>query len=496
MNNYSNYGLGMQYNFDSKTTISLAYSGYLEDLGGSTNSQNTLVTKADNSFYASTIDKDEVRTNNSLTLNYSKTIDSLGSNLFIGTQYSHFNSDIGDFITENRIVNGTNGSRYLKNNVAHDIAVSSTQADFVKILRGGKKIEMGAKYSYVNTESATDFLIAENGSTFILDKTLSNTFQYVENIAAGYLTYGGVFNKINFGIGVRGEFTDYELNTSVGSGQIIADTYFNLFPNLQLNTTVAKSLKLRASYVSRITRPRYQALNPYVIYQDPFTTIEGNPNLIPEKIHAFEIGANYKNYDVRVGYNYTIDPIDAAALRGTRPNSYVLKAFNLDMGHSYFTSISKTFNLKWWTSTNTVNLSYTNLIANNYDFVFIKPAPQLYLYSSNSFTVKDLFKIQVLAWYLGRKQYGLYDDYDRYMVMAGIEKDFLKNKLKLRFLANDIFRRTNAWGTYSVGKTDIYYNRTFNNAYFRFIATYNFGQLKKTNFKIKSTGQSENNRAN
>jgi hypothetical protein len=430
-----------------------------------------------------------------LTLNYNKTLDTLGSVLFIGTQYSNYNSNIDDFITENRTINGVNGIRRLENDMNNDISVSSTQFDFTKVFKNNKKLEVGAKFSHVNTTSATNFLIAENGGVFILDNNLSNKFKYIEKIPATYLNYNGTINKVNFGVGVRGEWTDYELNTSVG-GQVLADKYFNVFPNLQLNTTVSKTLRLRTSYVSRITRPRYQALNPFVIYQDPFTTIEGNPNLIPEKIHAFEIGANYEKYDFRVGYNYSIDPIDAAALRGINPNSYVLKAINLEKGHSYFASLAKTFSLKWWTSVNTINLSYNKLIDNKYDFVLVQPMPQLYLYSNNTFNINNICKIQLLAWYLGRKKYGLYDDYDRYMLMVGIEKDILKNKLKLRLVANDIFRRTNASGVYSVGKTDIYYNRTFNNSYFRFIATWNFGQLKKNNYKIKSTGQSENNRAN
>lgn len=496
MNNYSNYGLGMQYNFDSKNNISMSYNGYWEGLGGYTKSQNTILTKADNSFYSSNIDKDELRTNNSLTLNYNRTLDSLGSMLFIGTQYSLFNAGLDDFITENRMINGIDGIRRLENDMDNDISVSSSQFDLTKILRGGKKLEMGAKFSYVSTGSATNFLIAENGSAFILDKNLSNNFKYNEKIPAAYLSYSGVINKINFGIGVRGEWTDYELNTSVGGGQVITDTYFNLFPNLQLNTTVSKTLKMRASYTSRITRPRYQALNPFVVYQDPFTTIEGNPNLIPEKVHAFELGANYQEYDFRVGYNYTIDPLNAAALKGTSPNSFVLKGINLDKGHSYFAALARTINFKWWNSVTTLNLNYTNLIDNKYDFAFVKPAPQLYLYSSNTFTIKDICKVQLLAWYLGRKKQGLYDEFTRHSVMLGIEKDFIKNKLKIRLLANDIFIRTYAWGTYGVGKTEIYYNRTFNNAYFRFIATWSFGQLKKSNFKIKSTGQSENSRAN
>ncbi|MBL7816964.1 MAG: TonB-dependent receptor [Saprospiraceae bacterium] len=496
MNNYSNYGLGVQYNFDSKNNISISYNGSSEDMGGYTKSQNTILTKTDNSFYTSNIDKDELRTNNSVTLNYNRTVDSLGSTLFLGTQYSHFNLGIDDFITENRTVNSIDGSRHLKNDMDNGISVSSSQLDLTKILRGGQKLEMGTKFSYVTTKSATNFHIAENGNDYIFDKNLSNQFQYTEKIPAAYLSYSGVINKINYGIGVRGELTDYKLNTSVGGGQALLDTYFNIFPNFQLNTVIAKTFKLRASYTSRITRPRYQALNPYVIYQDPFTTVEGNPNLIPEKVHAFEIGANYHDYDFRMGYNYTIDPINGAALRGENPNSYVLKAINLEKGHSYFASLTKTINLKWWTSVTTFNLNYTNLIDKKYDFDIIKPEPQLYIYSSNTFNVKDIVKIQLLAWYLGRKKQGIYDEFNRNSVMLGIEKDFFKNKLKIRLLANDIFKRTYAWGTYGVGKTDIYYNRTFNNAYFRFIATWNFGKIKNSNFKIKSTGQSENSRAN
>ncbi len=494
MNNYSNYGLGLQYNFDSKNNISMSYNGFSENLGGYIGNKNAITTKTDSSFYNSKIDKDELRTNNSLTLNYNKTVDTLGSVLFVGTQYSHFNSAIDDFITENRTVNGIDGVRQLKNKVGHSIAVSSTQGDFTKVLKGGKKLEMGAKFSYVNTESATDFFIAESGSVFNLDNTLSNKFQYNEKIPAAYFTYSGGISKFNYSAGVRGELTNYQLNTSVGGGQLIADNYFNVFPNLQLSTNVSQNLKLRASYTSRITRPRYQALNPFVVYQDPFTTIEGNANLIPEKTHAFEIGAIYQSADFRIGYNYTLDPLTNAALRGTKPNSYVLKGINIEKSHSFFASITKTITFNWWTSTNTVNLSYTKEVDNQYDFIFIEPTPKLYLYSNNSFNVGKLFKVQLLAWYFGHNQYGLREEYARYLITLGIEKDFLQNKLKLRMLANDIFTRTNASGFYGVGRTDIFYNRTFNNTYFRLIATWNFGQLKKTNFNIKSTGQNENNR--
>ncbi len=492
----SNYGLGVQYDINAKNSISILYSGFTSKLGGTFGNKNNLLDNTGNSFFESNIDKYEVRTNNSVTVNYDKKLDSKGSSLFIGTQYSHYNAKVDDFITENRIVNATDGIRYLENTVDQDIFVSSTQSDYVKVMRNNTKLEAGAKISVVRTEAATNFFVSENDGEFVFDNQLSNKFSYTETVPAAYLSFSGMVKKVGFGIGARGEMTNYELNTSVGDGQLLTDQYFNLFPNLQLNTTISPTLKLRASYTSRIARPRYAALNPFVIYQDPFTTIEGNPNLIPDKVHAFEIGMNYKDYDFRVGYNYTIDPIDRAALRGSTPNSYVLKAINLDEGHSYFASMSRTINLKWWTSINTVSVSYDNLVDRKYDFDLVEPAPQLYLYSSNTFDIKNLFKIQLLAWYSGRRQYGIYDDFSRYLVMIGIEKSILKNKLKLRLLANDIFQRTNAWGDYGVGRTNIYYDRTFNNQYLRFIATWNFGQLKQSKFKIRSTGQSEVNRVN
>ncbi len=494
LKNYSNYGLGMQYNLDSKSVINLAYNGFLEKMGGNTISNNAISYQAKNSLYKSNIAKDEVRKYNSITLNYNRTLDSLGSTLFIGSQYSLFNSEIDDFISENRTVSTVEGIRLLKNDVGHNIDISSTQVDYSKILKGKTKLDLGMKYSYVSTKSGTDFFINDGGTMFTLDEILSNDFQYHEKISAAYVNIGSTYKKVNIGVGLRGEWTDYRLNTSVGSGQVLDDNYLNIFPNLQLNTTLGNALKMRVSYVARITRPRYQALNPYVIYQDPFTTIEGNPNLIPEKVHAFELGANYKGYDVRIGYNHLIDPIDAAALRGTTSLSYILKAINLEKGHSYFASLAKNITSKTFTSVNTLNISYSQLYDNQYDFNVNSPAPQVYLHTSNTYNVKDLFKIQLLAWYMGRKKDGLNDEFTRSLVMIGVEKEVLDNKVKLRLIANDIFNRTFASGTYDVGQTVIYYNRRFNNAYFRCIASWNFGKIKKTNYKIRSTGQSENSR--
>jgi len=496
-NNYSNFGFGLQYTFSEKNYISLAYSGNIEDLGGVVESRNSITNNSGNSFYATDIDKNDVLLNQFVNLNYNAITDKQGSSLFIGSQYSNYNGTVKDFIDENGLVGKVNTQKYLKNNVGNTINIIATQVDYSKKIKENTRLETGAKYSFAAIKSATEFLIADaDDMNFEFDEELSSDFKYQERIGAVYFNYGSsIGKKFDFSVGARGEWTKYNLYTNANGIQKFEKSYGNLFPNLLLNMNFSENWKAHFSYVSRITRPRYQALNPYVIYQDPFTTIEGNPNLLPEKVHAFEVGAMYRKFDFKIGFTYKTDPISGAALRGDTPNSYILRSLNREKEQVYFASVSKSFTAKWWTSTNTVSMNLTKSFDNKYSYALGPVKPQLYLYSNNTFTIPNLFKIQLLAWYLGDRSYGLGSDNSRSTVTLGIERTFFTDALKLNFSANDIFHDFMVSGDYNVGQTQIYYHRTYTTNYFRFIATYNFGNSKKINYKKSELEQTENNRA-
>jgi len=496
-NNYSNFGLGLQYTFSDKNYISLAYSGNIQDLGGVVLSRNSIENNAGNSFYTTDIAKNDVLLNQFINLNYNAITDRKGSSLFIGTQYSNYNGTVRDFIDENSFIDELNKEKYLKNNVDNRINIISIQADYLKKINKNSKLETGVKFSNATILSGSDFLISDSKNEgFGLDDQLSSNFKYVEKINAAYFNFGSSLGeKFNFSVGARAEWTNYDLYTTANGIQQFKKNYGNIFPNVLLNMDISDDWKVHASYVSRITRPRYQALNPFVIYQDPFTTIEGNPNLLPEKVHAFEIGTLYKKFDFKIGYTYKTDPISGAALRGDKPNSYILRSLNLDREHSFFTSISKTFTKNWWNSTNTISMNLTKSIDDFYGYALGPVKPQIYLYSNNTFTIPNLFKIQLLAWYLGNKSYGLGSDNSRSTVTLGIERNFFKDALKLNFTANDIFHDFMVSGDYNVGQTEIYYHRTYTTNYFRLIATYSFGNSKKATYKKTEIEQTENNRA-
>lgn len=496
MRNYSNFGAGAQFNLKENSYLSLTYKGNLNSQGGSQNSSNALTDVSGRSFYQSRVAKDEERWNHALTLNFQRALDTLGSALFVGSQYARFKTDQHDRIGETSLTGDSTRLRNLLNDVLVRISISSTQVDYTKAFRNGSKLETGAKFSFADNGSATGFIVSAEDGPFVPDPTLSSNFRYREKVPAAYLNYqGSLKNNMQFGAGVRGEYTTYTLNTTARGGQDIGDRYFNVFPNVFVSKNFPNGLQSRISYVSKITRPRYQALNPFVIYQDPFTTIEGNPNMQPEKIHTFETGVQYRQLDVRAGYTYTKDKINGAALRGDAPNSYVLKGINLAREHAFFLTASATFNLHWWSTTNTVTVTHNKLIDNQYNFEILKPRPQVYAYTNNTFDVNHLFKIQLMAWYLGERSQGLYYNFSRSTVTIGVERDLFKNALKIRLTANDIFHQSQVHGKYGVGATDIYYHRTYSTAYFGISAAYRFGRSGKITFNSKSTGETEQNRA-
>lgn len=496
MRNYSNFAAGAQWNLKENSYVSLSYKGNLNSLGGSQNSGNALTDGSGSSFYQSRVAKNEERWNHAVTLNFQQALDTLGSALFVGSQYARFKTDQHDRIAESSLIGDSTASRNLLNDVLVRISISSTQVDYTKAFRNGGKLETGAKFSYADNGSGTGFLVSAGDSPFVPDPDLSSNFRYLEKVPAAYVNYvGSPKRNLRFGVGVRGEYTHYTLNTTARGGQNIGDSYFNVFPNLFVSRNFVNGLQSRISYVSKITRPRYQALNPFVIYQDPFTTIEGNPNMQPEKIHTFETGLQYKQLDVRAGYTYTRDRISGAALRGDSPNSYILKGINLAKEHSLFVTASATFNVNWWSTTNTVTVSRNKLVDNEYGFEVLKPRPQVYAYTNNTFDINHFFKIQLMAWYLSERSQGLYNDFSRSTVTVGVEKDFFRTALKIRLTANDIFHQSHVHGKYSVGATQIYYHRTYSTAYFGISAVYRFGRLGKITFNSRSTGETEQSRA-
>jgi len=103
-------------------------------------------------------------------------------------------------------------------------------------------------------------------------------------------------------------------------------------------------------------------------------------------------------------------------------------------------------------------------------------------------------KLQLIASYLSNRSDGIYSRKNKAEITLGLEKDFFDKSIKLQLVANDIFQTNKPAGAYSLGDTLMQFDWVNNTRYFRFVATYNFGKLKKTNYQRKSYGGKENKR--
>lgn len=492
--NSSAYGLGMQLDGKKNNYISAEYSGSYFHLAGSQISNNTITDDSGVNFYTSDIARDEKTIENSISLNYNQTLDTFGTGLFLGLQFSKFNGGNDNFITEESKLISENVLRFLENISDLNVNIISGQSDFIKKYNNKSTLESGAKFSYVNNNYNQDFLVADQDLNFVVDNNLSNFFKYKETIGAAYFTFKNSFKEnINYSFGLRTEYTAYNLEVA-SEMDLIQDKYWNFFPNISTNFKLKENYHLNFSYTARINRPAYHRLNPVIFYQDPYTSIQGNPNLIPEKTHAFELNNQVNKLNFKLGYNYTIDPLGARAVRGNDERSYILKPGNFDHRHLFYASISRTFNIDWWTSINTLSVNHTNITDTQFEIEIIKPRPNLYFYTNNIFTIPKLFNIEVMFWYLGDQYTGITHRLDMSSLTFTIEKSFLENQLKCRLIANDVFHDYIAAGFYNVGQTDIYFNRRWSTNYFRLSMTYNFGRLKQNNYKNKGIGKSERER--
>jgi len=491
---YTTYGAGAKYSFSRTSSLGVSVNGNRDNLGGMVNSNNRILTSATANFYGSNVERDELRNNTILIADFNTITDTLGSGFFISGQYAKYNTDYNDGIDES----GGSFPRYLKNTFKQDLHINSLQADRTKFYSKITKLETGLRFSTVGNSSLNQFATSDKkDGIYYPEENLSSSFRYEETISAGYGSFVTKMGTMQINLGIRGEWTNYSLATTAGNGQNFRKNYFSLFPNLHVELPVSERNKLRVAYSSRISRPRYQALNPFVIYQDPFTTIEGNPNLLPERAQTVELSANLNKTELKLAYTYTTDQLTAAAIRGNTPESYVLKSINISSDQSYLLSLTRPFSIgNWWQSINTINLSYAKSIDDTYGFSIGESKPQVYIYSSNTFNLNHGIKLQLLAWYLGDRYYSLRHDDKRSVITAGIEKTLLNSKLKIGFTANDILDKTSSAGDYNVGRTQIYYNRNYGNQYFRLTVNYRFGSAGKAISPNSKPVQPENSRAN
>lgn len=381
--------------------------------------------------------------------------------------------------------------------------IFSGQVDYKKPLNKSFVFKAGARMSRaeLNNELVARF---NEGENMVLDTGLSNQFLYDENISAVYTSIGWEEGDYSANFGLRYERTGME-GFNVTADSFNRRDFSQVFPSLSFSAPLAGPLGVSLAYSYRIERPSYYDLNPFIGYLDPLTFEKGNPFLRPELVHSGQLSITYEKQPFfNLSYDYTNDVI-----------ADVTEQINEDNGvFQAGTAFQNTVNLDRY-------IRYGGSLFAPLDFI-AKPISgyiggMLYYndYASDflggqldqdqwSFT--GFFQInaqlpmdwkgEVSGWYQGKGIEGIIRSKPLYGVSAGLEKDFLDDRLNLVLSGDGIIQQFFS-GTIRYQEQNLDIRSIWEAPVFSAKLTYKFGnRFLKKNEGRKSAASEERGRLN
>jgi outer membrane receptor protein involved in Fe transport len=182
--------------------------------------------------------------------------------------------------------------------IGDQLVQTRLKAEYKRPLADGAKLVAGYELQIDNNDYDNFGARGPIGGTKMVDPSLTNLFKYDQAIHGVYATYSRAMGDWTVMPGLRIEEVTVDTN-QVTSNLKDSYDYLRLYPSLHVQYRVDDTRQINASYSRRIQRPTAQDLNPYRIYQDPYSYRQGDPRLKPQVTDSFEVA-----YQLRKGFNY------------------------------------------------------------------------------------------------------------------------------------------------------------------------------------------------
>ena len=412
--------------------------------------------------YSRHTNRDGLYRSRGITFSYNKR---LGNNreLYVLGGYSARNNESGyimraDAYTEKNENKGRN----------YDVML---QSDYVHPFSSKHKIETGLKYS--KREINTDYTLFNFDSLagYEKDPQRSLRYHFIQNVMAAYLSYDLTVKEWKFRAGTRYEYTWLNAQgTELPSYHIIV-------PNIIISRRFFNKHTFNLSYSYRIQRPEAYHLSPALDYSDSLNITTGNPDLVPEKIHRFELGYTTGFISVSVYHSYANNSIQSIRVmkgNGVIYNSYANIAGNSKTGLSL---------------NNTLNIGKRFKLNTNADFYYVKfrgdtiiyQRPYARISSTATYQLPKGFSLEGAIYWESRYPfvYGYVTGWRNYFL--GINKKLWGEKAAISLRSQSLFSR------YFHGRGEFFgdtytekFKRNFQRPVLRIGFTYKFGKAFNT----------------
>jgi outer membrane receptor protein involved in Fe transport len=368
------------------------------------------------------------------------------------------------------------------------------QADYTLPLGKLGKIETGyrsqIRYSDNNTQALK---FNPTSGIYNEDYALSNLFDSKDQVHALYLNYQNQYKNFGYQIGLRGE--DALLDTRSGGFDNTGNVTFipgkidyqRLYPSVYLTQKFNGEQQLQINYSRRVNRPRPWDTNPFTDYSNIFNWRRGNPNLLPEDVHSFEL--SYSKFWPKVTLissaymrrtNDLIQRVRSAPIDGVT----ITTPYNLTRDiSSGFEFISKVDVLKAWNFTANVNAYHSDIAAAPAYDIDGNSGFSWNTNVTNNFVLPYSITLQVKAEYESDQIMAQGKRNANWSTDAGAKYDFPGKQASLSFNVRDVFN-TRKWSMdFEDGNTTTEFQRRRLGPVGNLTFSYRFG---KTTFMKKS----------
>ena len=427
-----------------------------------------------------------IRNTSNIALNASHTwkIDNNGAQIASQANYITYSADRSQNVQTNYFLPAGEQTRSndFTTKSAQDSAIITGQIDLSTPLTQGA-LDWGLKFSNIKISSAQDFF-NQTDQAAVLDQSLSDAFDYQENIFAAYFNIARDWDLLSLEMGLRAEQTDV-WGTSKNAGQVNTQYYFELFPKMSLLYSANQNNSFGMGYSRSITRPSYESLNPFRYFINENNYTDGNPNLVPEIDSKYTLSYTYKNTWFLEAYYWHIkNPLEELRYQDNTTRvlqnleSNLLKGYQYSLDLTYAKSVSS-----WW---------YLQVVTSGFfienEFLALQSAQQTALantygfygqiYSGLVLSEQANITSDITMLYISNLIFGSYTYKNQFNLSASIRKKIWNKKASITIGVDDIFNTNNIPVASRYANQDNSYFARAESRLFRVGFTYNFGNSK------------------